>query len=206
MSLSIEFQDFEKAPIGNWVARCFGIIDIGHQYNAKYDQSHPKVILQFELLDTETRAKDGSPITVNKIYSAYMSEKAHLRRDMESWRGKAFGADEKDAFLITKVAGQFALLNIVHSEDGKWANIEGVTAIPKQMRENLPAAVNKILLFDLNDHTKEQLEALPNWMQQKIAGSEEFRQNTSGQPDGTEPPLAAPDGEEFDDDLSDIPF
>ncbi len=203
MSLIVKDSgDFELPPAGNWIGRCYGMIDLGHQYQPRWEKSTAQIVMLVELLDDDTRHKDGSPMTVNKIYTASLSEKAHLRSDMESWRGKRFTAEELAGFNVSKVCGQYGLFNVVHSEDGKWANILGITRVPKQMKGAEPDPVNKILTFDLiAPDAREQMDALPKWIQEKIKKSAEWTQDFAGNA-GSEDPAAGMD--DFDD--SDLPF
>jgi len=78
--------DFQIAPAGNHIAICYSLVELGHQYSAKYDKWQPKVQIAWEL-PTEPMA-DGRPFVVSQRYTASLGELASLRRDLEGWRGR----------------------------------------------------------------------------------------------------------------------
>ena len=59
--------------------------------------------------------EDGKPFIVQQRYTWSMSEKAKLRADLESWRGKAFEERDFGTFNIKNVLGKPCVLTIVHT-------------------------------------------------------------------------------------------
>jgi hypothetical protein len=79
---------------------------------------------------------DGRPYIVNKRYTLSLNEKATLRHDIESWRGKAFTEAEIEGFDVEKLIGSNCLLNVVHkqgSKGGTFANVVSVTPVMRNM-------------------------------------------------------------------------
>jgi hypothetical protein len=118
---------------------------------------------------------DGRPFMVSKTYTVSTHEKSQLRKDLEAWRGKPFTVEEISRFEIIKVLGVYALLNVSHvdGKDGNtYANIASLMPLPKGMPK--PPAVNKDVIFDLDDRDMTVFNALPDRLKEKIMGSPEW--------------------------------
>jgi hypothetical protein len=170
-------KDFAQAPVGNHVARCVKVIDLGTQkneYEGKVTFPRQVVVcweLPHELMPEGEYA--NQPFVVSKIYTASLSEKATLRQHLEMWRGKAFTPDELKGFDAKNIIGKPCMLSVIHNEKGK-AKVAGVAAIPRGMEA--PAQVNKSVYFSLekNEYNVASYNALSKWYQEKIAISPEF--------------------------------
>ncbi len=186
---------FEKCPEGNHVARCYQVVDLGMQatpWGAKH-----KVRVAFELpneLMTEGE-NEGKPFSVSKNYTISLSEKANLRKDLEGWRGRQFTEEELKGFDVKNVLGHPSMVQVIHNTNGErtYANIASISSIPKGM--SAPDAVNDLLYFDNDSATKEEFEALPEWMQKKINRTGEVDMSTQA------PPAGHPANDDFNDDL-----
>lgn len=171
----------EIPPAGNHFARCWQIVDFGTQegnYQGKPTLRH-QVQIGWELPDL--LMKDGRCFSQFVTYTWSMGEKANLRKDLESWRGKPFTEEDfrgPDRFNIKKLIGVGCLMNIVHktSEDGTktYANVRAISPLPKGFSAP-PEPVNKPVYLGLDkDHWDvETFKSLPEWMQQKIEKSPE---------------------------------
>ena len=103
--------DYDPIPAGMHQSVCFGIYDLGVQpsNNPAFSDAH-KVLLTFELpherMDFE---KDGvttnQPRVSSKEYTLSIGDKANLKRDLVSWRGREFTPEEKESFDISVLAG-----------------------------------------------------------------------------------------------------
>jgi hypothetical protein len=167
---------FETAPAGNHVAICNGIVDLGVQPGrGKYPDPKPMVYLRFELPTERIKyEKDGKeiegPMSIGRDFSAFMSEKANLRKFVESWFGKKFPSDAAAAeFDFKTLLGRKCLLNVTHTEkNGKtYANIQNATPIPKGMQTDYQQH-NKAIFFDLTAPEQAAFDALPQWLQKRI--------------------------------------
>jgi hypothetical protein len=78
---------------------------------------------------------DGRPFIVQKRYTASLNEKATLRKELESWRGRPFTQEELDAFDLDKLIGANCQLNIQHvTKEGKlYANVVSIVPLGKNM-------------------------------------------------------------------------
>lgn len=170
--------DFEVAPAGNHVAICNAIVDLGLQPGSgMYPDPKHQVYLRFELpTETMSYQKDGQtvtgPMSIGRSFTASMSEKANLRKFIESWFGKKFPSDEAAAdFDLQAVLSRKCLLNVTHANKaGKtYANINNATPIPKGMNTEYQQH-NKSLYFSLDKPDEATFDALPKWLKEKIQG------------------------------------
>lgn len=128
-------KQFELPPAGTHLAVCYRVIDLGTQnstYMGQPKRQH-KIMVSWELPDE--KMADGRPFTIGQRYTWSMSEKAALRRDLESWRGVPFIEKDfgKGGFDIKNIIGKACLLNVVHSDsNGKqYANIAAISRLMK---------------------------------------------------------------------------
>lgn len=130
-----ESRSFTPAPAGTHQAVCVDVIDKGMQ-DTKFGQKH-KVDLAWQIGE---RRDDGKPYLVFKRYTLSINEKANLRKDLESWRGKAFTRDEEMQFDVESVLGANCLVNVQHNQNGDktYANVVAVMALPKGMPKLMP--------------------------------------------------------------------
>lgn len=126
---------FTPCPQGVHQAVCVDVVDMGNLEvvwnGTKKVQHKVRIVWQVEeLMD------DGKPFLVQKRYTASLHEKAQLRKDLESWRGRAFTEDELKSFDLERLLGVNALLNVVQAtRDGKtFANVTAVMPMKKGMQ------------------------------------------------------------------------
>jgi hypothetical protein len=119
--------DFAPAPSGLQSAVCSAVFDMGEEWSEMYKKLNQKVCIFWELAE---KMSDGRPYMLSKQYTVSLGDKANLRRDLESWRGKPFTTDELAGFDLEKLVGVNATLNVMHvpgKKDGKIrAQIAGV--------------------------------------------------------------------------------
>lgn len=174
--------DYETTPEGVYTARCYRIIDLGTQTGAEIfgrKQQH-KVMISWELIGkddprmTEGDNK-GKPFSIHKRYTVSLGEKASLRQDLEAWRGKKFTADELKGFDLGKILGQYCTIQVVHSEDGKYANVNAIMA----HKGDKPEPVNPDLIFDIDKPDMQVFETLSDSIKGTIMQAPEWKQPTA---------------------------
>ena len=169
--------DFEQVPAGTFAARCYQIIDLGHQTFEWKGEAKvaPKVRITWELNEP---MKDGRPFSISKEYTASIGEKANLRKDLEAWRNRKFTAQELSNFSLENVLGAPCMIGIVHvpSKDGTktYANLGSIMALPKGME--CPELVNPAVKFDIGTFDQKVFESLTNYVQKKILMSKELEE------------------------------
>ena len=203
--------NFVQAPEGVHLARCYRIIDLGTQKTTWMGQAKmsPKVQFQFEVHaensdGTPLLTADGKPLSISKQYTLSLGENSNLRRDLQSWRGKAFTPEEIKSFELENVLGQWCMINIVHSsKDGKtYANIQGITPVPAAVKSSgLPAPANPPVLFSIRSADMDVFETFSDYIKDKIRSSPEWETWSKHAT-----PSKAPASDAFDDFESDIPF
>src|SRR5580765_714055 len=178
--------DFEKVPPGTHVAICNMIVDVGLQPgNAQFigvvdkdgkpdsrGQPSPKIYFRFEVPSQRmSYTKDGveheGPMTIYANYRASLNKKANLRKTIESWRGRKFANDgEAEQYDVFAVLGQACMILVTHSEDGKYANVDNVMALPDGIKK--PKAENPLLKYTTEEDAS--YAQLPNFLRDKIDG------------------------------------
>lgn len=191
--------NFTPAPVGTHVARCFRIIDIGTQHGEYKGEPtrRSQVIVAWELPDELIEIEgEMRPVTTSRFYTNSLGEKANLRRDLESWRGRTFTKEELQRFDLESILGKPCLLTIVGGENGK-TKVSGVSGLPRNTI--CPEQVNPSFTFWLDEWDQDKFDDLSDGLKKLIEKSEEYPEITSGTY-GREPEPRA----DFTDD--DIPF
>ena len=189
------------------VARCYRLIDLGTQpksYQGKPTGEARKIMASWELLGDE-RMDDGKPFTISKSWFLSMHEKASLRKDLESWRGKPFNAEEEASFDVSKLLGAYCLLNVVQEagKDGSsYTQIKAITPLIKGMPK--PDPVNANFIFDADEPDMAAFEKFSDKMKELINGCREWRTKRAGGKPATT--ATATQGSGFEDMDDDIPF
>jgi hypothetical protein len=211
MSLQVSASsggNFPLVPEGVYTARCFKIIDLGTQWiewqGNKKEQK--KVLITWELLDDKVKMDDGKPWAVTKQYTASLDERGHLRPDLEAWRGKKFTDTELENFDLKNVLGAYCTIQVIHSEDGKYANVSSIMAF----KGDKPKPFNPDVAFDIDAPDMKIFETFSDKMKEKIQAAPEFRIATMP-PKVEEPEPQVPDEvvtpiEDEPINLDDIPF
>jgi hypothetical protein len=182
MIISDTTKEFKIAPAGNHLARLYSCIDLGHQsviWNGDTKIMH-KVVLTWELHGEDENGEklltdDGKPLIVSKRYTVSLGDQSTLRKDLESWSGKKMTTEDRKNFDMKNLLGKFCMLSVVHSEDGKYANVSGISAVPTALRNSLPEAINPVTHFWLQEFDQTKYDALPKYYREKIAESSEWR-------------------------------
>lgn len=194
--------DFEQPPVGTHVARCVKVIDIGTQkgeYQGKAT-SKRQCIVGWELPDELMTEGDyaGKPFTVSKFYTASLSEKANLRKDLANWRGRDFTEQELQGFEAKNILGKACLVQLTQN-DKKKIRVTGIVALPKGSQ--VAEQVNDIVYFSLDEFDQATFDRLSDGYKKLIMSSPEYKAVT-------DPSFGhdSPNGGPFDDLDDDIPF
>ena len=171
------------APEGSYPARCYQIIDLGTtEQGGNFPGKKRKVQFLFEL-PTEKAVFDESkgeqPYYVRSIYTLSMNEKALLRRDISAWLGKKLTDAEASKLDIFKMLGKTCMVNIAHVSkgDNTYANI--ISFAPLMKGYECPAPINEAFTYSPTAHEQEVFAKLPDFLQDKIKESDEYKSMTS---------------------------
>lgn len=187
-------QTFDPVPKGSHVARLYQIVHIGtvsFTWQGK-ESTADKMRLTFELCDEKKVFKEGEeprPFSISREFSYSMSPRSKLRPFIEGMLGTALHDDEAYSFDPEKLLGEACLLNVVHEEKNGtvYANIANASPVPKSMEAAVPALFNEKKLVDVETSDRADIDALPDFLRDKMYSSIEFanRFGGNGQSDGS---------------------
>lgn len=159
---------FAKLPLpeaGTTQAVCCAVWDLGLQKSSYMGEEkiQHKIIIAWEIsekINAPESEYNGKPYMLNKKYTLSLGDKANLRKDLESWRGHPFSADELKGFDIEILYGINCLLGIKHEADRNdaskvYANVSAILPTQKGTPNIAPL------------RTRE--EPPPKWVLEKIA-------------------------------------
>lgn len=179
MQWSAKSESTWKQPeTGNWPATCIRIIDLGTQereYQGKTSYRRQSLIIW----EIDGQVDDqGQPITISKAYTASLGDKANLRKDLESWRGRPFTSDELAGFDVKNLLGKPCLLNLikVQGQKGEKVVIATISALPKGM-PSPNAPVHAQYIYSLDDHDQAIWDTLSDGIKGWINRSQERSQS-----------------------------
>ena len=141
------------------------------------------VLVAFELPDAdplEFKENDGTitrkPRMLSKRYNLSFNEKAKLRIDLESLRGRPFTADEVNSFDLAKVVGACGNLNVMHKtgQDKVFTDITGLFA--KNKGQVIVGSLEQQVfsIFSLENAAELKGCNLPEWIQKLVETSDEY--------------------------------
>jgi hypothetical protein len=166
-------KEFSKIPLpeaGTVQAVCCAVWDLGLQETNFLDEKtgknkvQHKIIIAWEIeqkIDQPDSEYHGKPYMLNKKYTLSLGDKATLRHDLESWRGKAFPADQvTSGFDVEQLYGVNCLLGITHTPDKYdpskvYANVSALLPPTKNMAKLIPVRARD--------------ELPPKWVVEKMA-------------------------------------
>lgn len=156
-------------------AICYTVADIGTEYSEQFDTYSRKVVMIWEIPSQRIDLPDRGnlPRAISKRYTMSTGKKANLRKDLESWRGRPFTAEEIEAFELKQVLGASCRLNIITKakQDGSLRNEVGAV-LPLKGKKLV--AENPLVLYGIEEHGLNIPATLPQWVTDIIKKSPEF--------------------------------
>ena len=201
--------EFTPVPQGMHLARCYRVVDLGTQetmYLGEVKHLH-KVMLQFEVHGEDdtgnpTVTTKGEPMSISKNFTLSLAEMATLRKDLQTWRGREFTADELRGFELKNVLGAWAMISVIRAmgNNGKeYTNIAAIMSVPLAIKKaGIPEGHNPLKIFSIDEPDMTLFDSFSNGLQEKIGKSPEWQARKSP------PPKKSGGG--FEDMESDIPF
>ena len=143
-----------------------------------------KVMIQFEVHGEDDAGKPlvtskGEPMSISKNFTLSLAEKATLRKDLQSWRGRDFTADELRGFELKNVLGAWAMITVTKTENNgkEYTNIANINSVPKQIKNaGLPEAFNKTAIFSIDEPDMELFGTFSDGLKAKIMSSPEWKE------------------------------
>ena len=184
--MSLNLKDAKKglsgplAPIGNHIARCYQIIDLGTQDSVKYGNSSHKLRLSWELCEELNDFGKGKkePYSVSMTVNFFFGRNSNFTKLLEGWKGGIFTDAELDTFELKRLVGKACMVNVVHSSSGDndYANVASVSPIPGKWKDRVPALYNKPVYFETEMGPGKEFQALPDFLQKMIEKCHEWRE------------------------------
>lgn len=125
-------RSFTPAPEGLHHAVAVDVLDLGLVANQWGEKHQVRIIWQIDQINPESTRR----FELRKQFTLSLHEKARLRKDLESWRGRKFTEDELKGFDLEKLIGANCQVQVIHdiSEDATiWANVQAIVPAPKNV-------------------------------------------------------------------------
>lgn len=130
-------SNFAPCPEGLHHAVCVDVVDLGVLQTTFGDKHKVRLVWQIEDENPDTHRR----FDARKQYNLSLHEKATLRKDLESWRGRKFTDEELKGFDLEKLLGANCQIQVVHDigDEGKvYANVQAVVPAPKHTPKIAP--------------------------------------------------------------------
>jgi len=116
----------------------------------------------------------GEPFLLFANFNYSMYQNSHLCQFIETWLGRKFASQEEaDAFDIETLIRKPGFVSVIHSDDGKWVNINTIMPLPEGM--SVPVAVGKVFVVDMDNIQPTIIEGLTEKLQAAIKNSHEWK-------------------------------
>jgi len=178
-------------PEGTHVARLYKFMNLGTRFQMfegrKKDFPDTLITLTFEVpneIDKFTVTKeDGTteevekPLVITREFTLSMGPKSNLRPFVNGILGTNLGDDEAYSFDLENLVDKYCLISVIHkpSLDGSKTYAKVVSASPLMKGQIPPPPFNKNQVFNVNTASKEDIDALPEFLKEKITVSDEYR-------------------------------
>ena len=169
------------APVNEGLhqAVAYSLYDLGTHFNEKFNKHAHQILIIWEIpgerIDID---KDGEklnlPRAISKKYTLSLGEKANLRKDLQTWRGRAFTAEELKGFDMKNILGKSCQIQIIHNKKDEkiYANITAIMPTPKGSIPLTPE--NPVRFYSIIDHGQNIPEGTPDWITDIIKESDEW--------------------------------
>lgn len=142
MGVLVTGKTFKPAPAGLHQAVCCDVVDLGLievTYQGQTKRQH-KIDVYWQT--SEINSENNRPFLIRKRYTASLDQRATLRHDLESWRGKPFSEAELKGFDLDVLIGVNGQINVQHVERNGviYANVTAIVPCAKGMAKLAVAA------------------------------------------------------------------
>lgn len=184
---------YKVAPEGTHVARVVRFINLGTRFQeykgerkaypdtlVRFTLELPNELDEFEYEDKETGEKKqvSKPFVISREFTLSMGSKSNLRPFVEGVIGTSLTDEEAGAFDIETLVGKACQATVKHvkSADGSrtYANLN--TTAPLMKGVEAPAQVNESIIQDVKLMSDEEIDKLPDFLQEKIKASDEWKE------------------------------
>lgn len=184
-------RDYELPPEGMQAGICIWVVNLGQHLNERSQKYQSKVSITFEL--PRCLMKDTRPFVISATYTNSFYGSSIAKLHLGQWFNKRITEETALQFDWFKLARKHATVQVQYSDDGKWANIAGLT--PPNPADAELQLHNDIITWTFGEGGLP--ETLPDWIRAKVMSSKEW--NETGQQN-----LSTPN--HVSGDLEDVPF
>jgi len=178
--------EFTPVPQGMHLARCYRVIDLGTQESSYLGtvKHLPKVMVQFEVHGEDDSGNPivtakGEPMSISKNFTLSLGEMATLRKDLQTWRGREFTAEELRGFELKNVLGAWAMISVIKAmgANGKeYTNIAAILSVPPAIKKTgMPDGHNELKMFSIDEPDMVLFDSFSNGLREKIQKSPEWQ-------------------------------
>lgn len=189
--------DYEDPTAGTKAARCIRIVDVGTQ-TITWKGKEKLVRKCMFTWETDELMESGKPFCVQKEYTALISDRSNLGKDISKWLNKPIAEIEQETeFDLFDLLGKTCLITLQEQKgknDKTYINVEAVIAKPDAYPD--PPEENDYFQFFIDDDIEdvEKLEKLWGLERYKLRLSEEVKARSIVIPD--KPKKEEDDGED----------
>ena len=183
--MKFEVKKRELIPSGNYVGRCYSIVDLGTQ-DSKFGKNH-QGYMTFELpteMKVFNKEKGEQPCVVGMYFNFYLGNTTKFGQFLTAWRGKEMTDEEMKNFDVKKLLGAVGLVNVtIKEKNGAKFNDFTISQLPKGM--TAPPQINPTIFFEFpesglkSDFDENTYLNLPEWQQKIILESYEYNEMTN---------------------------
>lgn len=161
---------------GSYIGICIGVVGLGEQESTYQNKTRyvEKIRFIFEV-PGETIEVDGEekPRQLSVDFSAARKPTSRIRQFINTWLAKTLTDTEYEDLDLFSLVRRNALLTVVHSEDGQYANIASAAPLPKGFPAREP--VSELIMFDADEWDDAAFEKLPEYLQDRLKKSTQYR-------------------------------
>lgn len=172
-------------PEGNHIARCYMVVDFGHQeweWNGE-QKDGDRVYIQFELPKKKhvfDEKKGPEPFVIGQEFTISYSDKSNLYKFLDPWLPKGWDSKVRTyGFDFEQLVGMPARLKIVHNESkGKvYANIQSIMGLDEDEADLCPPLINQSVYMWMAPEAFNIRDWLNcyQWMQEKAKKSPDWQ-------------------------------
>lgn len=187
--MSLNLKDAKKgmgsdralAPIGNHIARCYQLVDLGMQDSPRYGNASHKLRFTWELCEEMRDFGKGKPepYSVSMTVNFFFGKNSNFTKLLEGWKGGTFTEAEFENFELKKLVGKACMVNVVHavSGDNEYANVASISPVPAKWKDRVPAMHNPPVYFEVEmGPSSREFLMLPEFLQKIVSNCHEWRE------------------------------
>jgi hypothetical protein len=173
--------NFDPVAEGVHNAVCYMVLDLGTHLDEKYGKRSHSCLIGWEIpgeriIIEKDGVKRDLPRAISKKYTISLNEKANLRKDLQTWRGRVFTDAELDGFDIKNLLGKSCMIQIIHTKKGEktYANISAIMPLMKGAAPITPE--NPLKFYSIEDDRDVIPADTPQWIIDIIKISDEWQE------------------------------